>query len=91
MNRSAKERARSSLHYGGEGVLIHLSYQGVCGRHGVEDQCVTPGGLMAFRVASEKRFHKRKRNEARCAMSSRTVEWYLKPCENKVTLDRAGE
>ncbi len=44
-NRSAKERARSSPHYGGEGVLIHLSYQGVCGWHGVEDSCVTPGGL----------------------------------------------
>ena len=37
MNRSAKDGARSSLHYGGEGVLIHPSYQGVCGRHGVED------------------------------------------------------
>ena len=37
MNRSAKEGARSSLHYGGEGVLIHPSNQGVCGRHGVED------------------------------------------------------
>jgi hypothetical protein len=47
-NRSAKERARSSLHYGGEGVLIHLSNQGVCGWHGVEDLCVTPGGLNVF-------------------------------------------
>jgi hypothetical protein len=37
MNRSAKDGARSSLHYGGEGVLIHLSNQGVCGWHGVED------------------------------------------------------
>ena len=37
MNRSAKDRERSSLHYGGEGVLIHLSNQGVCGWHGVED------------------------------------------------------
>ena len=44
-NRSAKGGARSSLHYGGEGVLIHPPYQGVCGRHGMEDQCVTPGGL----------------------------------------------
>ena len=48
MNRSAKDGARSSLHYGGEGVLIHPSNQGVCGWHGVEDQCVTPGGLIGF-------------------------------------------
>ena len=27
MNRSAKDGARSSLHYGGEGVPIHPSYQ----------------------------------------------------------------
>lgn len=44
-NRSAKGGARSSLHYGGEGILIHPPHQGVCGRHGTEDQCVTPGGL----------------------------------------------
>jgi hypothetical protein len=37
--------ARSSLHYGGEGVLIHPPHQGVCGRHGTEGQCVTSGGL----------------------------------------------
>jgi len=48
MNRSAKGGARSSLHYGGEGVLIHPPYQGVCGWHGTEDQCVTPGGLTWF-------------------------------------------
>ena len=42
-NRSAKGGARSSLHYGGEGVLIHPPHQGVCGRHGREDQCVTLG------------------------------------------------
>ncbi|OVE79393.1 hypothetical protein BVY01_02520 [bacterium I07] len=48
MNRSAKGGARSSLHYGGEGVLIHPPDQGVCGRHGMEDQCVTPGGLTWF-------------------------------------------
>jgi len=47
-NRSAKGGARSSLQYGGEGVLIHPPYQGVCGRHGMEDQCVTPGGLIWF-------------------------------------------
>ena len=48
MNRSAKGGARSSLHYGGEGVLIHPPYQGVCGRHGMEDQGVTPGELAWF-------------------------------------------
>lgn len=45
-NRSAKGGARSSLHYWGEGVLIHPPYQGVCGRQGMEDQRVTPGGLV---------------------------------------------
>jgi hypothetical protein len=29
--------ARSSLHYEGEGVLIHPPHQGVCGRHGTEE------------------------------------------------------
>ena len=47
-NRSAKDGTRSSLHYGGEGALIHPSYQGVCGRHGTEDPCVTPGELVVF-------------------------------------------
>ena len=45
MNRSAKSGTRSSLHYGGEGVLIHPLYQGVCGWHGTEEQRVTSGGL----------------------------------------------
>jgi hypothetical protein len=45
MNRSAKGGARSSLHYEGEGVLIHPPHQGVCGWHGTEEQCVTSGGL----------------------------------------------
>src|SRR5713101_4132576 len=29
--------ARSSLHYEGEGVLIHPPHQGVCGWHGTEE------------------------------------------------------
>ena len=29
-------------------ILIHPSYQGVCGRHGMEDLSVTPGGLVGF-------------------------------------------
>src|SRR6266853_1267362 len=45
MNRSAKGGVRSSLHYGGEGILIHPPHQGVCGRHGREEQGVTSGGL----------------------------------------------
>jgi hypothetical protein len=44
-NRSAKGGARSSLHMWGEGVLIHPPYQGGCGRHGTEEQCVTSGEL----------------------------------------------
>jgi hypothetical protein len=40
-----QRRGRSSLHYGGEGVLIHPPHQGVCGRHGTEEQRVTSGGL----------------------------------------------
>ena len=52
MNRSAKDGARSSWHYGSEGVLTHPSYQGVCGRHGTEDLDVTPGGLVAFPVGT---------------------------------------
>src|SRR5207253_4617032 len=31
--------------------LIHPPYQGVCGRHGTEEQCVTSGGLAESRVA----------------------------------------
>jgi hypothetical protein len=45
MNRSAEGGARSSLHYGDEGALIHPPHQGVCGRHGKEEQHVTSGGL----------------------------------------------
>ena len=47
MNRSAKGGARSSLHYGDEGVLIHPPHQGICGRHGTEERRVTSGGLAA--------------------------------------------
>src|SRR5438445_11806837 len=45
MNRSAEGGTRSSLHYGGEGVLIHPPHQGVCGWHGTEERRVTSGGL----------------------------------------------
>ena len=45
MNWSAKGGARSSLHYEGEGVLIHPPHQGVGRWHGTEERCVTSGGL----------------------------------------------
>jgi hypothetical protein len=52
MNRSAKGGARSSLHYEGEGVLIHPPHQGVCGWHGTEEQRVTSGGLAESAVGT---------------------------------------
>ena len=45
MNWSARGGIWSSLHYGGEGVLIHPPYRGVCGRHDTEEQRVTSGEL----------------------------------------------
>ena len=33
---------------GAKALLIHPSYQGVCGRHGTEDLGVTPGELARF-------------------------------------------
>ena len=74
MNRSAKGGARSSLHYGGEGILIHPPHQGVCGRHGTEEQRVTSGELAESRSATGKRTYKRKRKGERCSVSSRTAE-----------------
>src|SRR5215831_16482877 len=50
---------RSSLHYGGEGVLIHPPHQGVCGWHGTEEQRVTPGGLAGSRGNPSKQTYKR--------------------------------
>lgn len=55
MNRSAKEGARSSRHYGDEGVPIHPSYQGVCGRHGAEEHSATLGGLIGCSAYRERR------------------------------------
>jgi hypothetical protein len=52
MNWSAKGGARSSLHYEGEGVLIHPPHQGVCRWHGTEEQRVTSGGLAEFPVGA---------------------------------------
>jgi hypothetical protein len=42
-------------------LLIHPSHQGVCGRHGREDQDVTPGGLaLVYGWRRSKRPYKRK-------------------------------
>ena len=54
MNRSAKEGARSSRHYGDEGVSIRPSNQGVCGRHGAEEHVVTPGDLIGCSACKER-------------------------------------
>ena len=53
MNWSAKDGARPSPHYGGEGVSIHPSHQGVCRRHGTEEPHVTPGGLARSSAGTE--------------------------------------
>ena len=64
---SAKGGTRSSLHYGGEGVLIHPPHQGVCGRHGTEEQRVTSGGLTGSLGGDRsKQTYKRERNGERC-------------------------
>jgi len=88
-NRSAKEETRSSLHYGGEGVFVHSSYQGVCGWHGAEDTCVTSGELVGSRVAPGKPSLKRERKGWRGHTSSRTAEQYLKRSESCVTAQTA--
>jgi len=75
MNRSAQGGARSSLHFLDEGVLIHPPHQGVCGRHGTEEQHVTSGG--AGRVSGwhrSKQTYKRKRSGERSSISIRTAE-----------------
>ena len=54
MNRSAKEGTRSSRHYGDEGVSIHPSNQGVCGRPGAEEHVVTPGDLIGCSACKER-------------------------------------
>ena len=39
---------------GAKASLIHPPYQGVCGRHGTEDQDVTPGGLVRLSGGAER-------------------------------------
>src|SRR6202023_4019333 len=86
MNRAAKGGARASAHYRGEGVLIHPPHQGVCGRHGTEEQRVTsgelaesPGGTGVSKPISTKRSGERR------SVSSRTAAYYLKRDESYVT------
>ena len=91
MKRSAKGGERSSLHYEGEGVLIHPPYQGVCARHGMEELYVTPGELAQCAggtVLSEPISDER--NGKRCCVSSRTAAYYFKRGESRVTERSAG-
>ena len=48
MNRSAKGGQGRACNMEAKAIFIHPPYQGVCGRHGTEDQSVTPGGLARF-------------------------------------------
>jgi hypothetical protein len=61
-------------------------YQGVCGRHGTEEQHVTSGGLAgsAGGTAGSEPISEERSGE-RCSASSRTAEWYLKRGQNRVT------
>src|SRR6516162_11847141 len=90
MNRSAKGGARSSLHYRGEGVLIHPPHQGVCGRHGREEQCVTSGGLAESPgVTGVSRPISASEKASEAWTSSRTAAKYLKRDESRVTVQTA--
>ncbi|MBE0447248.1 MAG: hypothetical protein IBX64_03965 [Actinobacteria bacterium] len=74
-NRSAKDGARSSLHYGAKALLIHPSYQDVCGRHG--RRLCDPGRTHAVPGSCrDKQPHKLKKQRSgkRRRMSSRTAE-----------------
>ena len=88
-NRSAKGGARSSPHYGGEGVLIHPPHQGVCGRHGTEDLCVTPGELVRSPGGIGERdpiSREAKWESMLCEQSDRcmVLEARRKPCDREI-------
>ena len=56
-------------------LLIHPSYQGVCGRHGTEDVSVTPGELDGFLSGNEISDPiSEERSGKRSSASCRTVE-----------------
>ena len=93
-NRSAKDGARSSLHYGGEGELIHPPHQGVCGRHGTEEQCVISGGLAQSPGGTEGSEPISESEVAIVAVpvvGCRTTARYLKHGESRVTEPSAAE
>jgi hypothetical protein len=92
MNWSAKGEARSSPHYRDEGDLIHSPHQGVCGRHGTEEQGVTSGGLAGSpggTGVSRPISASEMANEA--LVSSRTTAKYRKRGESHVTEQAAAE
>lgn len=91
MNRSAKAEARSSLHYGGEGVLTHSAYQGVCGWHGAEGVDVTQGGLGGSSQQGWERARaiSDERSALVCPSSRRRMARYLKLRNHKLS-DRKG-
>ena len=92
-NWSAKVGERSSLHYGGEGVLIHPTYQGVCRWHGTEAIDVTQGGLVGCCGQGPQRAGaiSEERNEPVCPPSRRRVEYYLKFRQQNLSDRKGGE
>jgi hypothetical protein len=89
MNWSARGGARSSLHYGGEGVLIHPPYRGVCRRHDTEEQRVTSGGLAESLGGT--RVSRPISESERVHVSRRTAVQYQKRRENGATEESVTE
>jgi len=87
-NRSAEGGTRSSPHYGGEGVLIHPPHQGVCGRHGTEDQGVTPGGLAELSGGTER---SDPISESETGSGARRVVGRLGSTSSSVKAERPGD
>ena len=57
-------------------LLIHPPHQGVCGRHGTEEQRVTSGGLTGSLGGDRsKQTYKRERNGERCPVSRLRKVW----------------
>jgi hypothetical protein len=92
MNRSAKGWDRSSLHYGGEGVLIHPPRPRCLwmARYGRTARDLRRTGQVSGWHRS-KQTYKRKRSGERGLVSRRTAEWYLKRGESHVTGQPATE
>src|ERR1700757_2677638 len=86
MNRSAKGGTRSSLHYGGEGDLIHPPTPRCLrtARYGRTTCDLRRTGRVSGWHRS-KQTYKRKRSGERRSASSRTAEQYLKLGESRVT------